>query len=312
MIPDKLKKGDTIAVIAPSNCVQKDDEKFLKQTEKKFEELGIKVIYGKNIFSNKLGYGSTPKEKAEDLNLAFENKEVKAIFCAKGGENSNTIFEYINYDLIKKNPKIFCGFSDSTFLINMIYEKTGLVTFHGSTFKAISDWDDKEVFNDIKEKLIDGKPDLNMKNDIFKVIKKSPINKTAEGILVGGNLNCIREMVCGRYSINFQNKILFIEDLAEESNPKFVSNFLYYMKQNEVFDKIKGLWIGSYEHESKIELEQIVKDVLEDSEKKYEFPIIKSYNFGHIPQKKVIPIGIKAKIDTENEQKITLLEKSVM
>ena len=304
MIPNKLKKGDTIAVIAPSNAVNEDDIKFLKETEKKFNKYGINVIYGKNIYSNTLGYGATPREKANDLNEAFENKNVQAIFCAKGGENSNTTFEYIDYEMIKKNPKIFCGFSDATFLLNMIYQKTGLVTFHGSTFKAISDWDSKIVFEDIINKMINRSTSLNMNPEMFKMIKDG----TAEGILIGGNLSCIREMVCGAYSIDFKDKILFIEDLGEESNPKFESNFLYYMKQNKVFEKIKGLWIGNYEHESKIKLEKIVLDVLENN---YNFPIIKSNNFGHIAEKQVIPIGVKAKIDTENKDKITLMEKCV-
>lgn len=304
MIPSKLKKGDTICVIAPSNHVQEDDTKYLKQTEKMFNEKGINVIYGKNIYSNILGYGATPEQKAEDLNNAFANKNVQAIFCAKGGENSNSLFEYIDYDLIKKNPKIFCGFSDSTFLINMIYERTGLTTFHASTFKAISDWDEITVFQDIINKLMDGKKELKSNEDKFEIITKG----IAEGTLIGGNLNCIREMVCGKYSIQFENKILFIEDLAEESNPKFISNFLYYMKQNEVFSKIKGLWIGSYEHESKVTLEKIVKDVLKEN---YKFPIIKSNNFGHISKKQVIPVGVKAQIDTEQEDKIILLEECV-
>lgn len=304
MIPNKLKKGDTIAVIAPSNTVKQDDTKFLKETEKMFSKYGINVIYGKNIYSNTLGYGATPREKAEDLNEAFANSKVQAIFCAKGGENSNTIFEYIDYELIKQNPKIFCGFSDSTFLLNMIYEKTGLTTFHGSTFKAISDWDAPCVFNDIIDKMVNEKISLNMKQESFKTIKPGK----AEGILLGGNLSCIREMVCGKYSIDFKDKILFIEDLGEESNPKFESNFLYYMKQNGVFNKINGLWIGNYEHESKIGLENIVLDVLENN---YNFPIIKSENFGHIAEKQVIPIGVKSRIDTMNKEKIILMEKCV-
>lgn len=305
MIPNKLKVGDTIAVIAPSNAVNEDDIKFLKLTEKMFEKRGINVVYGKNIYSNSLGYGASPREKADDLNDAFLNKDVQAIFCAKGGENSNTVFEYIDYELIKQNPKIFCGFSDSTFLLNMIYEKAGLVTFHGSTFKAISDWDAPCVFEDIINKMVNGNTSLNMNSNIFEIIKEG----ICEGVLIGGNLSCIREMVCGAYSIDFKDKILFIEDLGEESNPKFESNFLYYMKQNGVFDKINGLWIGNYEHESEIKLEKIVLDVLEN---KYNFPIIKSENFGHIAQKQVIPVGVKAKIDTISDEKITLLEKCVM
>ncbi len=304
MIPNKLKKGDTIAVIAPSNTVFEDDIQYLKKTEDMFKREGINVIYGKNIYSNTLGYGATPLEKAEDLNWAFKNKNVQAIFCAKGGENSNTMFEYIDYNLIKQNPKIFCGFSDNTFLLNMIYEKTDLVTFHSSTFKAISDWDNPCVFENIIQKLVKEEQDLKINNDQFKIIK----NGVSEGILIGGNLNCLREMVCGEYSLDFENKILFIEDLGEESNPKFISNFLYYMKQNKVFSKIKGLWIGHYEHESGIKLEDVVMDVLKDD---YTFPIIKSENFGHTDRKQVIPIGVKAKIDTTKNEKIFLLEKCV-
>lgn len=306
MIPNKLKKGDTIAVIAPSNHVSYDDIKYMNKTEKMFNSLGIKVMYGKNIYSNTLGYGATPKEKADDLNWAFENKNIKAIFCAKGGENSNTIFEYIDYNLIKQKPKIFCGFSDSTFLINMIYEKTGLTTFHASTFKAISDWDEASVFEDIVQKLMNGNTTLNFVPNEPKVISAG--NGKCEGILIGGNLSCIREMVSGKYSINFENKILFIEDLAEESNPKFESNFLYYIKQNDVFSKIKGLWIGNYEHESKIQLENIVKDVLGNE---YNFPIIKSNNFGHIPRKIVIPVGVKAQINIKSDKKIKIMEQIV-
>lgn len=304
IIPKKLQVGDNIEVIAPSNNVQEDDIKYLKKTEKLFNSKGINVIYGKNIYSNTLGYGATPQEKASDLNDAFANKNVQAIFCAKGGENSNALFEYINYDLIKDNPKIFCGFSDSTSLINIINQKTSLVTFHSSTFKAISDWDEPSVFENISEKLIEGKIELKRKDESFVTIQKG----ISEGEIIGGNLNCLSRMVCGKYSLEFSNKILFIEDLGEESNPKFVSSFLYYMKQNDVFSKINGLWIGSYEHESNIKLEQIVKDVLKD---KYNIPIIKSNNFGHISKKQTIPIGVKAKIDTSAEEKIILLENFV-
>lgn len=305
MIPNKLKKGDTIAVIAPSNTVFEEDKIFLKKTEKMFNKKGINIIYGKNIYSNTLGYGATPLEKAEDLNWAFRNKNVQAIFCAKGGENSNTIFEYIDYDLIKENPKIFCGFSDSTFLLNMIQERTNLVTFHSSTFKAISDWDSLCVFDDIIQKLMEGNTQLKRETEHFETINEG----ICEGRLIGGNLNCLREMVCGEYKIEYKDKIVFIEDLGEESSPKFISNFLYYMKQNKVFEKIKGLWIGNYSHESGIKLENIVNDVLKDSN--YNFPIIKSNNFGHIDKKQVIPIGIRARIDTRKQEKIVLLEECV-
>ena len=115
-------------------------------------------------------------------------------------------------------------------------------------------------------------------------------------------------MVVGKYSIDFTDKILFLEELGLETDPAGISNHLYYMKQNGVFKKIKGLWIGNYEHESGITLEKIIMDVLDGE---YKFPIIKSNNFGHIERKTVIPIGTKAEIDTEEDVKIRLIENCV-
>lgn len=105
-----------------------------------------------------------------------------------------------------------------------------------------------------------------------------------------------------------KDKILFIEDLGFESPPGMISNYLYKMKQNGVFEKIKGLWIGNYEHESNISLEKIVMDVIEE----IDIPIIKSDNFGHGLLKTVIPIGTKARIDTRKKEMIELIEGCVI
>ena len=113
-------------------------------------------------------------------------------------------------------------------------------------------------------------------------------------------------LICGKYNINLEGKILFIEDLGVESPPEVVSSNLYYMKQNDVFKKISGIWVGNYEHESKVELERILLDTLG---KEYNMPIIKSNNFGHTDRKTVIPIGTKARINTNSQNKIELIEK---
>ena len=234
----------------------------------------------------------------------FSDKEVKMIWCAKGGENSNTTFEYIDYENIKQNPKIICGYSDITSLTNIITEKTGLVTFNGTNFKTIATDETDYSYKEAIKRFVDGSLEIGQKGEEYITLKDG----IAEGELIGGNLSLTRGMVSGKYSINFQDKILFIEELGIETDPALVSNFLYYMKQNGVFEKIKGLWIGNYEHESNINLEKIVLDVISDE---YNFPIIKSNNFGHIETKTVIPIGIKARIDTTKDVKIELIEKCV-
>lgn len=304
IIPNKLKKGDTIGVVAPSDpIVGKNIEEIMKAKEK-VEKDGFKVKFSKNLFLNTNGYSSTPKEKAEDINEMFKDEEVKMIWCAKGGENSNTTFEYLDYKLIKNNPKIICGYSDITSLTNIITEKTGLITFNGTNFKTIATDETDYSYKEVLKRFVDGSLKFGEENEQYTTIK----NGKAEGKLIGGNLSLIRGMVAGKYSIDFADKILFLEELGFESGPALVNNFLYFMKQNGVFDQLKALWIGNYEHESGITLEKLVLDVIEDE---YDFPIIKSNNFGHIENKTVIPIGTKARIDTNKEIKIELIENCV-
>lgn len=303
--PEKLKRGDTIGVIAPSSPIIGVKKEELERARKNVEKDGFKVKYSKNLFSNTNVYSATAKEKAEDINEMFKDKGVKMIWCARAGGSSNTTFEYLDYDMIKKNPKIICGYSDITSLTNIITAKTGLVTFSGTNFKTIATDETDYSYNEAIKRFVDGKLNIGQPGEEYKTIQEG----IAEGQLIGGNLYLTRGMVAGRYSIDFTDKILFLEELGLESDPEMVSNFLYYMKQNNVFDKIRGIWLGNYEHESGIPLEKIVKDVLGDE---YKFPIIKSNNFGHIETKTVIPIGTKARIDTTKEVKIELIENCVV
>ena len=295
IFPEKLQKGDTIGAVAPSNPIIGENIQEIEKAKEIIEKLGFKVKYSKNLFSNTNGYSSTAKEKAQDINDMFADKDVKMIWCAKGGENSNSTFEYLDYNLIKENPKIICGYSDITSITNMITEKTGLITFSGTNFKTIATDETDFSLKEIIKIFVDGNTELGNPED-YAILQEGE----AKGRLIGGNLSLIRGMVAGKYSIDFKNKILFLEELGIETGPALVSNYLYYMKQNRIFEQIKGLWIGSYEHESGISLEKIVFDVIGHD---YKIPIIKSNNFGHIENKIVIPIGAEAEMTFKNNVK---------
>lgn len=304
IIPKRLEKGDVIGVVAPSNPIVDDNIEEIERAKEIITELGYKVKYSKNLFSNTNKYSSTAEEKAEDINEMFADKEVKMIWCAKGGENSNSTFDYLDYNLIKKNPKIICGYSDITSITNVISAKTGLVTFSGTNFKTIATDETEYSLMEIIKRLEQGSLELGTSIDGYTTIRSG----YAEGELIGGNLSLMKGLVAGKYAVNFKNKILFLEELGIETGPALVSNHLYYMKQNRIFDQIKGLWIGNYTHESEIKLEDILLDTIKDE---YNIPIIKSENFGHIERKTVIPIGTKAIINTSRETKIKLVEKCV-
>lgn len=304
IIPERLKIGDTIGVVAPSNPIVGDNIEELKRAKEMVEKKGFKVKFSKNIYSNTLGYSSTPQEKANDINEMFQDKEVKMIWYAKGGENSNTTFEYLDYEMIKKNPKILCGYSDAASILSIINAKTGLVTFNGTNFKTIATDETDYSFQEALKRLMEGSLELGTEEEEYKTIQEGK----AKGQLVGGNLSIINGLIAGKYKINFENKILFLEEFGMETSPALLNNYLYYMKQNGVFDQIKGLWLGTYQHESNIRLEQIVLETLGSN---YQFPIIQSNNFGHVETKTVIPIGSKARINTNQRRKIELIEQCV-
>ena len=295
----KIKEGDMIGVIAPSSKIDEDDLEVINNSVLLMESTGFKVKFAKNAFKNTLGYSATPMEKGEDINEMFADNDVKLIFCVSGGFNSNSVFEYLNYELIKSNPKPLCGFSDSTSLTNAIYSKTGIITFNGPTFKAITSWATPYAYEEVIKRFAKGDMSLGQEDDEYFTIKEGK----AEGILVGGNLSLISEMTCGKYNLDFTDKILFIEEFCLETPPELVSNHLYYMKQNGVFDKIKGIWVGNYD--GSVALERVLLDVLDNE---HNFPIIKSNNFGHTEKKTVIPVGGKARIDTAKKVKIEIIE----
>ena len=304
IIPEKLNIGDTIGVVAPSNPIIGENIEEINKAKAIIENLGFKVKFSKNLFANTNGYSATAQEKAEDINEMFVDKEIKMIWCAKGGENSNSTFEYLDYDAIKENPKIICGYSDITSLTNMITEKTRLVTFSGTNFKTIATDETDYSIKEALKRFADESLEFGETKIGYQTIQSG----VAEGQLIGGNLSLTRGMVAGKYSIDFTDKILFLEELGFETGPALVSNYLYYMKQNGVFDKVKGIWIGNYINESGIKLEDIVVDVIGSE---FKGPIIKSENFGHTETKTVIPIGTKARIDTDTNIKIQLLENCV-
>lgn len=299
-IPSKLIKGDTIGIIAPSGVIEDGDIKKINESIKLLEDYGFKVIFAKNAYENEWGYSASAKQKADDINEMFSNKGVKAILAATGGFNSSSVFEYLDFKMISNNPKILCGYSDTTSIENIISDRCNIVTYSGTTLKSMTSWQTDYAYKQFIKKFVEGDTSLFEPDEECYTINEG----TAEGELIGGNLSLISRLSGGKYKINFKDKILFIEELYLESPPELVCENLIYLKQNGVFEDIKGLWLGNYEGE--VPLEKIIFDVLGTNPT---IPIIKSNNFGHIDKKMIIPIGLNAMIDTNENVKVKLLEQ---
>ena len=295
MLASKLKKGDTIGVVCPSDKVNDEDIPEIKEAERLLKERGYNVVFGKNAFKNTTGYGATAKEKAEDINEMYANKNINAIMSLKGGFNSNSVYEYLDLNTIKSNNKIICGYSDSTSYINYIHEKTGNIGFIGPNFKSLNAPDTNYyLLDEMLKRLENNYYDLATDDSEFRMIKEGQ----AVGELVGGNLSLTTGLID---EIDFTNKILFLEEFSFESPSAMVSNYLYRLRQKGVFNKVSGIWLGNYEGD--VAIEKILMDTIEDMN--LNIPIIKSDNFGHIERKITIPLGVKAKI---KDGKIKLVE----
>lgn len=286
----KLINGDYVGVCSPSGIVKQEKQKELLKSEKIFNQYQLNIIYAKNLYAHSLDYSASVEEKIEDINDFLLDNRVKAISFCRGGSNCNSLLDKLDYNLIKSNPKLFIGFSDNTALLNAIYNKTGLITYHFTNFKGFCESNidfNKQQF----EKFL-------LKGEFGEVDKNSDWKKVnggiAKGTLIGGNLKTLVKIINTDYCPNFSGKILFLEELFLESPPEEVESDLYVLKQNKVFDKINGLILGAYE--ATVSFDQILLNVI----KKPNFPIIKCNDFGHTKTNIIMPIGIDCTLDGNN------------
>lgn len=305
MIPLKLQKNDKIGVVSPSSPVTNDSMEQFNNGIKYLRDLGFEVVIAKNALSNTLGYSATPTEKSEDINAMFADKSIKAIICSQGGENANSCLPYLDFKIIKENPKIFLGISDITVLLNAIYAKTDLVTFHGNDvmwgFGTNPKPYDTQEFID---RLVHGKTGIINSNGI-RITKREGI---AEGTLIGGNINCLIKLAETGYLPKFENSILFIESFGFE--PEACDCAFNQLKQMGVFDKINGVIIGYIFDEFSDQRVVHMEDILMNVSDGYEFPILKVSDFGHNCPNTVIPIGVTVRLDSSKKE-IKILEDCV-
>lgn len=295
MKPDKLHQNDMVGIIAPSHFIDRQNSNVREGLEC-LKSSVFEVVLGENLYKQHGQSAGTIEERLSDIETMFRNINIKAIFCALGGDSANQLLANIDYNLIRNNPKIFVGFSDNTHLQLSIFHKTGLSSFYGPSLKSFSQID-KESYNFLID-MLTGKPIVYPSS--FNILKAGK----AEGVLIGGNLFVINSMLASPYSPDYDDKILFIEDVDEGLSS--IEYQLYQLKNTGLLHKIKGLIVGHIETKTK-NIYEIIQEILKGED----FPIIQVEYFGHeINNFLTIPIGINARIDT-NKKEFTLLEDVV-
>lgn len=303
--PPKLKSGANIKIVAPASP---PDLKQLSTSISLLKKYGFNVSLGQNLrrLVQRADLAAPDKDRADELNKAFKDPSVDAIFCARGGYGSMRILSMLDYDAIKANPKIFVGYSDITALHLAIHKFTGLVTFHGPMPGVDADEIKKLSFQNILSILKGESNDIS--KNINQVIKYISPGST-EGISEGTNISLFASLIGTDYFPDAKNKIAFFEDVATTSGD--VDRYLFRLKLAKALDKFNGFVFGDFTDIPKSDevlpsMEEIVEDYMLNLNK----PSLYGLPFGHGDDQMLIPLNTRIKISSE-EPYIQLLEEVV-
>ncbi|GAB6420114.1 LD-carboxypeptidase [Bacillus luti] len=326
MLPTKLKKGDEIRVISPSCSLSIVSNENRNLAIKRLNNMGFQVTFSKHAEELDRFASSSISSRVQDFHEAFRDPNVKAILTTLGGYNSNGLLKHLDYDLIRENPKFFCGYSDITALNNAIYTKTGLVTYSGPHFSSFGMEKGLEYTTDYFLKCLTSNEPIEVlssetwsddswyidqenrefiKNEGYVSIREGE----AAGDIIGGNMSTLNLLQGTPYMPNLRDKLLFLEEdsLTGKATLQTFDRYLHSLMQQPDFEYVKGIIIGRMQKGADCTIENI-KEMIVSKPELAHIPIIANASFGHTTPIFTFPIGGRAKIISNKEKtSITIL-----
>lgn len=306
--PKALRPGDTVGLISPSTFVA--DPNQLQTMQLTAQMFGWKTKVGKQVGRRESKLGDSIPGRIADLHAMFADPEVKGIICVRGGYGTPQLLDAIDYELIRKNPKMLLGYSDITGLHLAIHQKTGLVTFHGPT--GLSPF--TEFSQNWFQRAIDNKPMGVLGNpterNAFRPIHPLRTVKggKAKGRLIGGNLSLVTCLMGTPHEPDVRGKIFFLEDVGEE--PYRMDRMLQQLALAGKFDQCAGVIIGECvdcgprQFEPSITFNYTLGEVLDRVFEKVKVPVFHGLLIGHTPDQITLPIGVMASMDADRKELI--------
>ena len=292
--PNYLNEGDSIVILAPAGILIQR-EKIINQAKELAESWGLKVIISEHVFNQNNHFSGTDEERASDFQKALDNPSIKAIWCARGGYGSGRILDKLDYSKFKESPKWIVGYSDITAFHSHI-QNLGFQTIHAMMATSLS-FNPEETEQSIEtfRKTLFGE-------ELSYKISSSEYNKIgeAEGILVGGNLSILQNMLGSVSQLNTDGSILFIEEIGEYKY--HIDRMLRGLKRAGYFDNCKGLIIGGMSNIKKnttpwgSSIEQLILDVIEE----FDFPVLFNFPAGHETDNRALIFGKSIKMNIKS------------
>lgn len=313
--PKRLKRGDGVRVVAPSCSLAMIGQEIREAAANRFSELGLALSFGQHVESNDDFESSSIEERVEDLHEAFADPEVHAILSVIGGYNSNQLLPYLDWGLIRNNPKIFCGYSDITALSCAMLAKAGLVTFSGphfSSFGMIEQFDQTLAWFEATL-MAEARVDITSSptwcddewwdNQNSRQVQQSDgpwilAPGRAEGRLVGGNL-CTLNLLHGTdYMPDLSGAVVFVED-DFESLPHTFDRDLASLTQQRGFSGVQALLIGRFQSASGM-TGSLLEQIVASNRALADIPVVANMDFGHTFPIATFPVGGRAWLDTDD------------
>lgn len=328
IIPEKLKKGDLIAIISPSAGLAPFAMHRIDNATKYIKKMGYDVVIGKHALENDGYVSASITERVEDIHSMFSNPKVKAIICTIGGNNSNQLLPFIDFNLIKNNPKIFIGYSDISVLHFAIQCQSNLATYYGpclmtqfgeypkplaytldSFIQQLCNSDSKPINIKQSELWTDETPNWFEKKDLVEERKQSKnsgyewLKKgKSSGTAWGGTIPSINYLMGTKYWVKPMNSIFFLDipegkDINSGLGLSEVDAYLTNLDNAGVFSEIKGIIVGR-PYKYLVEEHDKLKEIILRITNKYNFPILYNTNIGHVDPIITLRYGQKIEIDS--------------
>ena len=308
--PKKLTKGDCVGIVSPSGPVLPELQPQLQQGLSVLEAIGLKVKLGAHVLDHHFYNAGTRDDRIRDFNALWADPEVQMILMSQGGETANHLLDGIDYDLITRNPKIVAGISDGTTLLNAIFARTGVVTYHGPDLL----WTfGRKMSGVVRENRIktffDGHVGELRNNPEWEHLERGRLpydgwrcvrGGRTTGRLIGGHSDCFLSTMLAGYTADLSGAVLFLEgtDPIDALDRQFTA-----LRLRGVFDQIAGLVIGWFENSTHPDprKDRPVREVILEVTKGYRFPILEIGELGHNVENYVLPIGCTVTIDADTK-----------
>ncbi len=315
--PPRLRPGALVGLVTPSGV---SNDAHIEKCVKNLESLGFRVKPGANIRAAHGGYAGSVEQRADDLHAMFRDREVQAVWAARGGSGCSGVLPLLDYGLIRRNAKILIGYSDITALHLALHRRAGVISFHGPVASStFTDYTATHMLSVLMEPQSDYTIHMSIENERRAATQPQFAMRTirsgiARGRLIGGNLSVLSALIGTPYGAEIGNRLLFLEEVGEA--PYRVDRMLTQLQQSAGRNVPAAVMMGVFEKGSEKgaaepgERQLSLAEVLDDRFAALPVPSVYGYSFGHIRHQMTLPVGVMAQLDTA-EQTLTLLEPGV-